>query len=52
MYAMLVGKPPFETKEVKTTYWKIRQTDYFFPSDKDLSLEAKHLIDGILVSNP
>ncbi|CAD8062887.1 unnamed protein product [Paramecium primaurelia] len=31
MYAMLIGKPPFETPDVKTTYKKIRQNLYSFP---------------------
>jgi len=24
LYAMIFGRPPFETKDVKSTYWKIR----------------------------
>lgn len=48
LYAMLYGRPPFETKDVKMTYWKIRQIDYYFPSDVEVSIEAKHLIKIIL----
>ena len=28
MYAMLYGRPPFETPEVKSTYKKIQNIDY------------------------
>jgi cell cycle serine/threonine-protein kinase CDC5/MSD2 len=48
LYAMLYGRPPFETKDVKMTYWKIKQTDFYFPSDNEVSIEAKHLIKSIL----
>lgn len=30
-YACLVGKPPFETPDVKTTYTKIKMCSYSFP---------------------
>jgi polo-like kinase 1 len=52
LYAMIVGRPPFETKEVKTTYWKIQNTSYEYPEDIHISVEAKHLIDSILVFDP
>ena len=31
MFAMIIGKPPFETPEVKSTYKRIQKNDYFFP---------------------
>ena len=31
LYTMLVGKPPFETSDVKTTYRRIRMNAYTFP---------------------
>ena len=52
LYAMLVGKPPFETSNVKTTYRKIKANDYIIPADAGLSSEAKALIEEILVANP
>lgn len=52
LYAMLYGKPPFESKDVKKTYQKIKTLDYYFPSDIEVSLEAKHLIKLILVKDP
>ncbi len=30
-YTMLVGKPPFETNDVKTTYRRIKANSYTFP---------------------
>ena len=31
IYTLLIGKPPFETADVKTTYKKIRANTYSFP---------------------
>ena len=28
MYAMIIGKPPFETSDIKLTYKKIKQIQY------------------------
>jgi polo-like kinase 1 len=28
IYTLLVGKPPFETRDVKTTYGKIKKAEY------------------------
>ena len=52
MYSMLVGKPPFETTDVKTTYRRIKMIAYAFPEHIPLSAEAKDLIEKILVSDP
>ena len=52
MYTMLVGRPPFETSDVKTTYRRIKMNAYSFPDNIPLSLEAKDLIEKILVSDP
>eukprot|EP00826_Nyctotherus_ovalis_P020228 TRINITY_DN1633_c0_g2_i2.p1 TRINITY_DN1633_c0_g2~~TRINITY_DN1633_c0_g2_i2.p1 ORF type:complete len:685 (+),score=188.78 TRINITY_DN1633_c0_g2_i2:96-2150(+) len=52
LYAMLVGRPPFETKDVKNTYRRIRAIDYSIPEDTDISLEAKKLIRDILIAHP
>jgi hypothetical protein len=32
MFTLIVGKPPFETPEVKETYKKIKKVQYQFPS--------------------
>lgn len=52
LYAMIVGSPPFETRDVKTTYLKIQKVDFKYPKGFYVSPEAKHLIGGILVSDP
>ena len=49
---MLVGKPPFETPDVKTTYKKIRMNSYSFPEHVPLSEHAKGLITKILNLDP
>ena len=52
LYTLLVGKPPFETSEVKTTYRKIRLNAYSFPEHIYLSEPSKGLISRILISDP
>jgi polo-like kinase 1 len=52
IYTMLIGKPPFETNDVKTTYRKIRMNSYTFPENVNISNEAKSLITRILHLNP
>lgn len=52
IYTMLVGKPPFETSDVKTTYKKIRMNSYTFPDNIKCSKEAKDLISCILHLDP
>eukprot|EP00826_Nyctotherus_ovalis_P021792 TRINITY_DN170_c0_g4_i1.p1 TRINITY_DN170_c0_g4~~TRINITY_DN170_c0_g4_i1.p1 ORF type:complete len:645 (-),score=147.80 TRINITY_DN170_c0_g4_i1:65-1999(-) len=52
LYTLLIGRPPFESSNVKTTYKKIRENDYAIPESSCISVEAKSLISRILVSNP
>jgi len=52
IYTLLCGKPPFETREVKTTYSKIKAADYYFPDNCKISKAAKNLIKKILVIDP
>ena len=33
IYTLLIGKPPFETAEVKSTYKKIKMNNYSFPEN-------------------
>ena len=33
LYTLLIGKPPFETAEVKSTYKKIKMNNYSFPEN-------------------
>jgi len=52
MYTLLVGKPPFQTREVEAIYKKIKENNYSFPPDLDISNEAKNLISQILDKVP
>ena len=51
-YTLLVGKPPFETSDVKTTYRRIRMNAYSFPENVPLSEASKNLITRILITDP
>lgn len=48
LYTFLVGKPPFQTKEVKEIYAKIKGGEYEYPQNVTISNEAVSLIDSIL----
>lgn len=52
IYTLIIGKPPFETANVKTTYDKIKWNNYKFPDHVAISDEARDLISNILSSNP
>lgn len=52
MYTLLVGKPPFQTKDLKSIYRKIKENQYSFPSEIPLSSTSKQLIAKLLNSNP
>ena len=49
VYALLFGKPPFETRDVKMTYSRIRNGIYYFPNSINVSDYAKDFIKSILV---
>jgi len=51
-YTLLIGRPPFETNDTKTTYRKILKANYAFPSNVVISENAKDLIKKILVLDP
>lgn len=48
IYTLLIGKPPFETADVKTTYQKIKKNQYTFPEHVKCSKQSKSLINSIL----
>merc|ERR1719502_1251090 len=52
LYTMLIGRPPFETSDVKATYRRIRYNQYSFPDTVRLSDSAKDLIAAILRTDP
>ena len=52
IYTLIIGKPPFETRDVKTTYKRIKMNAYTFPENAIVSEAAKNLISQILVLDP
>lgn len=52
IYTFLIGKPPFETKEVRTTYKRIKSNNYSFPDSIQISDNAKSMITSILNLDP
>ena len=52
IYTLIIGKPPFETPDVKTTYKKIRMNNYSFPDHVVLTDNARNLITKILNLDP
>lgn len=52
LFTLLVGTPPFETKDVESTYKRIKENCYYFPSDIRISEQAKDLIQRLLAPNP
>lgn len=52
IYTLLIGKPPFETPDVKITYKKIRLCSYSFPENVAISDSARNLITKILNLDP
>ncbi len=51
-YACLVGRPPFETNDVKTTYNRIKMCNYSFPDHISISTVTKHFISKMLQKDP
>jgi polo-like kinase 1 len=51
-YTLLVGRPPFETSDLQTTYRRIKTCSYSFPDSAHLSHQAISLISSILVLDP
>ncbi|SCU80903.1 LADA_0B10132g1_1 [Lachancea dasiensis] len=52
LYALLVGKPPFQAKEVNIIYERIKNGDYIFPKEKPISNDATTLIKDLLSIDP
>lgn len=51
IYTLIIGKPPFETSDVKATYRRIKMNAYSFPDHVVISEAAKDLISSILVGD-
>ncbi|PLW06661.1 hypothetical protein PCANC_03127 [Puccinia coronata f. sp. avenae] len=52
LYALLIGKPPFQTKDVHQIYRNIKANAYSFPSPSLISPSATDLISLILNQKP
>uniref|UniRef100_A0A7S1BAX8 Serine/threonine-protein kinase PLK n=1 Tax=Corethron hystrix TaxID=216773 RepID=A0A7S1BAX8_9STRA len=52
MFTLLVGKPPYESRDVKSTYKRILSNKYSFPSGLNLSDTARDLVSSMLQTNP
>lgn len=51
-YTFLIGKPPYESKDVKSTYQRILKNEYSFPSHIPISQHARDLIASMLQTRP
>jgi hypothetical protein len=51
LYTMLIGKPPFQTKDIKEIYKRIRDGAYDFPADVAVSRAAKNLIQSLICND-
>jgi polo-like kinase 1 len=52
IYTLIIGKPPFETNDIKLTYQRIKENNYSFPDNVAISENAKDLITKILITAP
>lgn len=52
IYTLIIGKPPFETTDVKATYLRIKQNSYSFPEHVPITDAARELITSILCKDP
>jgi serine/threonine protein kinase len=52
MYTLIYGRPPFESKDVKETYKKIKSGIFTFPDNLTVSQSLKDLIVGALQKDP
>jgi polo-like kinase 1 len=51
IYTLSVGKPPFETNDIKLTYKKIKSGAYVIPDASKISIELIDLISQLLVND-
>ena len=47
-----MGYPPFESSDQRMTLKKIKENEFYFPSQITLSFQAKDFISRILVTDP
>ena len=51
-YTLVIGKPPYETSDVKTTYKRIKTNCYEFPESIPISDKCRNIIMKILNLDP
>jgi polo-like kinase 1 len=51
-YTLLVGRPPFQSKNSKATWTRIKKLEYSFPNDIFISENAKKFIQSLLQTKP
>ena len=51
-YTLVIGKPPYETSDIKTTYKKIKTNSYEFPESIPISDKCRNMITQILNLDP
>ncbi|KAF9479342.1 Pkinase-domain-containing protein [Pholiota conissans] len=52
LYTLVIGRPPFQTKDVKAIYKRIRDNEYEFPTERVISSAVQNLIQQILTPDP
>ena len=52
LYTLLVGRPPYESRDVKSTYKRILANTYSFPDHIPISEAAKDLVRAMLQTQP
>jgi cell cycle serine/threonine-protein kinase CDC5/MSD2 len=52
LYTLVIGRPPFQTKDVKAIYKRIRDNEYEFPADRIVTTEVQELVREILTPDP
>ncbi|KAH7878481.1 kinase-like domain-containing protein [Lentinula edodes] len=52
LYTLVIGRPPFQTKDVKAIYKRIRDNAYEFPTERPISQASQQLIQSILAPKP
>jgi serine/threonine protein kinase len=52
LFTMVVGRPPFQTKDVRSIYKRIREIEYQFPTGVEINPDARNLIEILLQKDP
>ncbi|KAG1823712.1 kinase-like domain-containing protein [Suillus subaureus] len=52
LYTLVIGRPPFQTKDVKEIYTRIRDNVYEFPPERRIAPDTKDCITSILTPDP